>query len=359
MKCKHIYAVEYTSRREIATTTTPDGATTVIETVIKTKKVTYKQNWTAYNAAQTHEGERFVELLSGLCAGIVQPPQTMGRPRLPLADVVFASVLKVYTTMSGRRATSDIEACRKSGAMTKPPHYNSMFRYLEDTSMTAILTAMIEESASPLKLLETDFAVDSSGFSTCRYERWYDAKYGKEMSKQTWLKAHLMCGVRTHIVTSVEVTDQNSNDSPHLPALLKTTTKRFKPNEVSGDKGYISHGNLQAIVDAGATPYIPFKKNTTGEGPELWRKLYGYYMQHRSEFLQHYHKRSNVETVFSMIKAKFGDALRSKSDTAQVNEALCKVLCHNIYVLIQSIYELGIEPVFWQDAPTELHAVAV
>ena len=37
-----------------------------------------------------------------------------------------------------------------------------------------------------------------------------------------------------------------------------------------------------------------------------------------------------------MIKAKFGDSLRSKSDTAMVNEALCKVLvpqhllCHSV-----------------------------
>ena len=30
-----------------------------------------------------------------------------------------------------------------------------------------------------------------------------------------------------------------------------------------------------------------------------------------------------------MIKAKFGDKVRSKTDTAQVYEALMKVLCHN------------------------------
>ena len=67
----------------------------------------------------------------------------------------------------------------------------------------------------------------------------------------------------------------------------------------------------------------------------------------RENFLQHYHKRSNVETVFSMIKAKFGSSVRAKSPIAQVNEVLCKVLCHNICVLIQSIYELGLEPTFW------------
>ena len=30
-----------------------------------------------------------------------------------------------------------------------------------------------------------------------------------------------------------------------------------------------------------------------------------------------------------------------------MNEVLYKVLCHNICVLIQGIYELGLDPVFW------------
>jgi hypothetical protein len=47
-----------------------------------------------------------------------------------------------------------------------------------------------------------------------------------------------------------------------------------------------------------------------------------------------------------MIKAKFGDAVRSKSDTGQVNEALCKVLCHNICVLVRAIHDFGLEPTF-------------
>ena len=54
--------------------------------------------------------------------------------------------------------------------------------------------------------------------------------------------------------------------------------------------------------------------------------------------------RSNIESAFSMIKGKFGDSVRSKSDIGQVNEALCKVLCHNIWGLIQAIHALGVEP---------------
>jgi len=67
----------------------------------------------------------------------------------------------------------------------------------------------------------------------------------------------------------------------------------------------------------------------------------------RVDFLAHYQKRSNVESTFSMIKRKFGDSLRSKTTTAQVNETLAKVLCHSLVVLIHEMYELGINPVFW------------
>jgi hypothetical protein len=89
-----------------------------------------------------------------------------------------------------------------------------------------------------------------------------------------WLKAHLMVGVRTNVVTSVEVTPGTHHDSPYLPQLVNATPERFAVREVSADKGYISRSNLAAVDAVGAVPYIPFKSNTTGEGPDLWRRLY-------------------------------------------------------------------------------------
>ena len=52
--------------------------------------------------------------------------------------------------------------------------------------------------------------------------------------------------------------------------------------------------------------------------------------------LEHYHRRSNVETVFAMVKAKFGDTVLAKSADGQTNEVLTKVIAHNLCVLIQS-----------------------
>jgi transposase len=130
---------------------------------------------------------------------------------------------------------------------------------------------------------------------------------------------------------------------------------QLRMSQVSADKAYLSSDNLQTVIDHNAMPFIPFKSNSVAESKTnpnnaLWKRMFHFYSYNQDRFMASYHKRSNVETTFSMIKAKFGDRLRSKTTTAQINEALCKVLAHNLCCLIQSIYELGIEPTFWEEA---------
>jgi len=83
-----------------------------------------------------------------------------------------------------------------------------------------------------------------------------------------------------------------------------------------------------------------------GNKARLWRKMFHYFHSNNDEFLKHYHLRSNVESTFAMLKAKFSDLLRSKNRTAQINELLLKILCHNIVVLIHEMNELGIDTNF-------------
>jgi len=344
-RCKHVYAVEYTIRRE---TKAKDGTVT-------TETITYRQEWSAYNAAQTNEKTRVAELLRDLCSIIDNPIQKRGRPRLALADSTFCAAMKVYCGMSARRTSVDLREFAARGLIDRAPHYNSVLNALENRDLTPILKALIEESASPLAALETDFAADSSGFSTNTYARWYDHKYGRETSYNRWLKAHIMVGTRTNVVTSVEVTESNVNDSPMLPALLNASAKRFQMKRVSADKGYLAESNVLAITAHGAEPFIAPKINTAFVRPldasrrkaAVWDKMLGYYLYRKDDFLRFYHRRSNVETTFAMIKAKFGGRVRSKTAIAATNEVLCKILCHNLCVLVQSAYELGIEATFW------------
>lgn len=246
---------------------------------------------------------------------------------------------------------SDLREAHRRGYISKVPHFNCISNYLEKPELTAILRDFITQTSLPLKSVETDFAVDSSGFTTCRFHRWFDHKYGAVREKHDWIKAHLMVGTKTNIVTSVEILGRNTNDSPVLPALVKSTAENFQIAEVSADKGYASRTNTDAIASVGAVPYISFASHHRGNGGGTWEKMYHYFQFRRSEFLQHYHKRSNVESAFSMMKRKFGDGLRSKTDVAMVNEVLAKILCHNLVVLIHEMCELGINPVFYPNGP--------
>ena len=341
--CKHIYAIEFVVQRE----TKADGSTTHTESA----KVTYTQEWPAYNQAQRDEKREFMRLLADLCHLIPEPPQTFGRPRLALSEMIFASALKVYSTVSGRRFMGDLETAFERGYLSHLPHYNSVFNYLENPALTPILKQLIEASGGPLKSVETSFAVDSSGFSTSRFDRWYDAKYGQVKGRKQWLKAHIMVGAKTNVVTSVEVTPSNVHDSPMFAPLVDSTAQRFNIQEVSADKAYLSSRNLEVATNAGAKPFIPFKVNTVaGQGSDLWQQMYHFFMMHRETFLAHYHRRSNVETTFSMIKGKFGDSVRSKTKAAQANEVLLKVLCHNICCLIMAICEFGLPTSFWAES---------
>jgi transposase len=345
--CKHIYAAIYVMRRE----ENPDGSTTVTETAVAiaaTERPTYPQVWSAYNQAQKNEKEKFQSLLSDLCNSLPLGPQTRknGRPSLPLSDMIFSTTFKVYSTMSARRFTTDLREAQSKGFITKAPHYNSVINYLESPELTPILKTLITQSSLPLQAVETDFAADSSGFASSRFVRWFDIKYGKERVDHDWIKVHVMCGVKTNIVTAVEIAGRNASDVKCFSPLLESTARNFKISEVSADKGYSSRACTDAIYKVGGTPFISFKGNATGGVGGSYQQMYHYFMYRKHEFLQHYHKRSNVESTFSMMKRKFGDSLRSKTDVAMVNEVLCKIICHNLVVLIHEMYELGIDPVF-------------
>lgn len=339
--CKHIFAILIYKGRLMSKDADP-----------KPEKKKYTQDWPKYNLAQVNERDHFVVLLHALCDGIAMPSQEgrMGRPKTPLADVVFALCLKVYEGTSGRRAASEMRRAVEIGLLSKPVSYNSISDYMSDENLTPLLRTLLQESASPMVGVERTFAVDSTGFGTTTYDRWFDHKWGKERSKAKFVKAHAICGVKTHIVPDLII--DPGGDAVFFAPLVDTTGKSFDIDAICADKAYSSRANLAAAVAVGGVAYIPFKDGTRGGKQDLWGKMYHYYQFKREEFDGHYHARSNVETLFAMVKAKFGASVRSKSERGQINEVYCKYLCHNIVVLVSSIYELGLVPEFWQ-APAE------
>jgi len=345
-KCKHLYAVEFVIKREVHA----DGSVTDTQTVTLTKKVTYKQDWPAYNLAQSIEKDRLQELLFDLCGGLPEPEHP-GRDRKPhlVKDSIFAMVFKVYCTFSARRFSSDLPEAHARG------HLSTIFpgikttAFMENAEFTPILKKLIGLSSLPLRTVERDFAIDSSGFSTNKFVRWFDHKYDITRTKHAWVKVHICSGVRTNVVTAVRILDKDAGDAPQFVPLVKDTAKEFTIGEVSAYKAYASLENFEAVAECGGTGFIAFKKDHTGAVGGMFEKMFHYFQFRKEDFMAHYHKRSNVESTFSAVKRKHGDSVRSRNDVAMVNEVLCKFIAHNLCCVIQEQCELGIETVFWKN----------
>ncbi len=343
IRCKHLFAVDIVITKKF----NKDGTTTVTQT----KRITYPQNWPAYDKASIQQKELFQKLLHDICASIQEPTYTFGRPSYPLRDMVFSSTLKVYSTFSLRRFSTDMKEAQAKGYVEKTPYYSTVARFMESEELTQIIKDLILTTALPLKAVESRFGIDATGFSPCRFSRWFVHKYGKDADmRMKWFKLSVVNGSATHIVTSCEVTSALVSDMMMLPSLTHETNENFNMKELSADKGYLSDANLMHLDRLGVQAYIPFKTNNKADSKtqsQIWNNAYNYFTFNQVQFLQHYHERSNTETVMHMVKSKFGDFLRSKSETACINEILLKVLCHNICVVIQEMFELGIKPEFW------------
>lgn len=297
------------------------------------------RNWSAYTAGQVNEGRLFDTLLRDLVESVEEPEQHLGRPRIPLRDALFCAVKKVHTQLSCRRAQTQIRHAGEAGHVSRVPNYAISSRLLNREDVRPILLDLIRASALPLASIERRFAIDSSGFRTTGFYAYRAARYG-DLKGHEWLKAHICVGTSTRIVTNVVVTEQNGADSLNFEALVRgTAAAGFRMEEVAADKAYSARKNFDAVQDVGGKAFIPFRKGATGTsmGSPAWRKAFHYFQLHREEFEEHYHRRSNVESVFSAIKRKFGDGLKSKNRVAQENELLCKILAYNITVLIQEV----------------------
>lgn len=289
-----------------------------------------------------------MRLLADLCKNVEQPLYQFGRPKLPISDLFFASTLKVYTTFSLRRFISQMKKALDEGYVDSICSYSTVSNFMRKKEITPILYDLIRISSLPLASVETIFGVDSSGFSISKFGRYFDFKHGRDKRFKKWIKAHVCCGLKTNVITAVHLTDGDAPDHPFFKPLLEKTAQGFDLKEAVADKAYLSRTNLQFVEDLGGQPFIPFKSNSRSLsiGAPAWNRMYHYFNLHKEDFMKHYHKRSNVETAFYMIKSKFRDSVRSKNETAQFNEVLLKILCHNICVVIQEIHELGIQADF-------------
>ena len=310
--------------------------------------------WSAYNVAASRWKEFFGWALGNLVSVVEEGEHGVGRHPYSLRKMIFLCAGKVFSKEPSRQFTSwsrdavyrgwvapvaeqgELASWLPDG-LVSVPHFNTISNYLRAPRLTPILKELVTISAVPLSQYETEWAIDASGFTISRLNHWDGVKHGSTgitcRQSHGWIKGHFMSGVRTNIVVSADVSEAHSADTKHLAELLGQTRGIFTLGEIMADKAYLSKDNFDLIEAYGALPFIPFKVNTRPVTLDrtIWARMYHLFIAHHPIWSAEYHKRSNVESTIWMIKAHFGEHVRSASYWGQVNEVLCKVLCHNIW----------------------------
>jgi len=347
--CKHIFAV-------MALLDPP----AVQKAAVGGSARTHYDQHPSYTKAQSQELRLVDRLLRDLVDGVDDFPRTPGLPGPrpnPLRDDIYCAILKVFSGLSGRRAVGVYANVADRSLLTRTPSYAVASNLLTRPEVTPILYHLLGVSAAPLASLEHGGVVapDSTGVQTTTFGAWREAKHGETRMKK-WLKVHAIVGTKTHVIISAIVGDENTADAPNFIPLLRNTIQAgFRPAQVVADKGYLSQLNYAGAEELGLDAYIPFKRDTISNeirrlrgrpAPASWERAFHLFQANREEFERSYHRRSNVEAVFSALKRKFGENVRSRTPAAQVNEIISKLICYNLTVVVHEMFEHGIAPDF-------------
>jgi len=177
-------------------------------------------------------------------------------------------------------------------------------------------------------------AIDGSGFETTHMSYYYANAWNRQDKRKhrRYLKISIAIDTNSQYIMAQKIRLGPRNDNIDFESVMKNINCKF----VVADKGYDSKSNRYFVLrKMKAYPHIPYRRTSgivyerTGVPLKFNKKIY--------------HQRSKVETVFSVIKRKYGSFVLSKSFETQKKELLIRLIAYNIdRKLIISLVIIGI-----------------
>ena len=311
-------------------------------TYLMKKKKRYPRDEALYNLIQESEFEHFFEFVKYIGFKVCK---TKKMRRVITCLLVWHK----FPNLSARRAKSLLKLFRKVRLIgVEIPCFKTLCNYRENSMLVNVLDEIIEESSKPLNEIEQDFATDSTGIRTKLFSTWYSLRIKKRIRKRDHLTVHTSIGVKSKIITALNVEVKRGKDNIIFREHVDKTARNFKINEWSGDGVYWAKANCTKVVEKGGKPYFNCKKSWNGKqgGHPAWKEMNLESRGHPRRYKKHYHKRSNVETANQSKKMLHGDKVYSKYDSSRINEEYLRWVNHNQCVLNRARLQWGIIPKF-------------
>jgi hypothetical protein len=295
---------------------------------------------------------QFLMLLRELLRTVDDPPRRTGHERLPLHDMLFIMSMKVFFGFSSEDHCLFLELLHPD--LQPPdwiPHRNSVTNYMRLAWLRPILEALVGTSSKPLiPNSGVLYAIDSTPILVPGFYMSKDRKTGKLFERREWIRLHMICDALTGVVTAARADSKRVAEQNYFEALLGETIELgFHVEAISADKNYCTKANVRWAKERGVQTYITLKKNAVRSkrnSDPAWDENYERAKSDDKEVKLKFHRRSRIESVNSAIKQKYIEEVLSKSEAGQYNEALCKVVCHNLMTVIRCSREFGFTPKF-------------
>jgi hypothetical protein len=307
------------------------------------KKKRWPRNEAAYNDIQKNEFLNFMEFIEFLRNKVCKTARMKKM-------ITCLLIWHKFPNLSARRAESFLLFLRKNKILSfRIPCFKTLALYRENNSLLLILDNLITESSKPLSVIEHDFGTDATGIKTKLFSTWYSLRIKKKIKKRDHITVHASMGVKSMIVTALNVENKQGRDNVIFREHVDKTNENFDINEWSGDGMYWAKKNCQKVSSVGGNPYFKCKTGKTAwngkqDGYPSWKEMNTKSKEDEEEYGKHYHKRSKLESGNHSKKALHGDRVYSKLKSARINEETLRWINHNINVLNRAKQEWNINP---------------
>src|SRR3989338_5516028 len=222
------------------------------------RKKRYPRDESLYNLAQTNEVFVFLNYLPKIVMKAVNGKTLWkgeGRPPADLFDILVALSIQRYTQMSTRRSMGMIYIlCKFAQIHIEMPSWRTLCRYRNNASIKHFLDSMIEETSSPLKLLERDFSTDMTGSRTSCFSSWFSLRTKKRIRHRDHIASHVTTSRILNAAVAVDVNVKKGKDSFYMRQHVERVHKNFLINDWCGDSAYLARANCKAVSSEGGTP---------------------------------------------------------------------------------------------------------